>query len=100
MSKDPSLSCFTVCPFATGHYYNYDCSTCGNHDSIMADQLAGNWYMKASGITDDTVSNLSTLIHNRMVVNIAVYFHNNSVVMEPEVQGLREIEQSNQQQML
>ncbi|XP_053405634.1 non-lysosomal glucosylceramidase-like [Mercenaria mercenaria] len=38
-----------------GHYYNYDCSTCGNHDSIMADQLAGNWYMKASGITDNTV---------------------------------------------
>ncbi|KAL4228193.1 Non-lysosomal glucosylceramidase [Mactra antiquata] len=38
-----------------GEYYNYDCSTSGTHDSVMSDQLAGNWYMKASGITDTSV---------------------------------------------
>ena len=37
----------------SGKYYNYDCSTSGYHDSIMADQLAGNWYLKAAGISDD-----------------------------------------------
>lgn len=36
-----------------GKYYNYDCSTSGYHDSIMADQLAGNWYLKAAGIFDN-----------------------------------------------
>ncbi|KAH3838447.1 non-lysosomal glucosylceramidase-like [Dreissena polymorpha] len=38
-----------------GKYYNYDCSSHGTHDSVMADQLAGNWYMKAAGIIDETV---------------------------------------------
>ena len=39
--------------FILGKYYNYDCSTGGYHDSIMADQLAGNWYLKSAGICDD-----------------------------------------------
>ena len=26
-----------------GRYYNYDSSSSGYHDSIMADQLAGQW---------------------------------------------------------
>lgn len=38
-----------------GHYYNYDSSTAPYHDSIMAAQLMGQWFMKASGITDDSV---------------------------------------------
>ena len=42
-----------------GRYYNYDSSTNSHHDSIHADQLAGYWFLKASGIPDDTVSDLS-----------------------------------------
>ncbi len=34
-----------------GTYYNYDGSTSGYHDSIMADQLAGQWYADFFGIT-------------------------------------------------
>ncbi|WAR00764.1 GBA2-like protein, partial [Mya arenaria] len=30
-------------------------SSHGYHDSVMADQLAGNWYMRAAGISDKTV---------------------------------------------
>ena len=43
----------------TGRYYNYDSSTNSHHDSIHADQLAGYWFLKASGIPDDTVSSVS-----------------------------------------
>lgn len=42
--------------FYLGSYYNYDCSSGGHHDSIMADQLAGHWFLKASGLQDDDVS--------------------------------------------
>jgi non-lysosomal glucosylceramidase len=30
-----------------GKYYKYDCSSNSHHDSIMADQLAGEWYARA-----------------------------------------------------
>ena len=40
----------------SGQYYNYDCSTGGHHDSIMADQLAGHWFLKASDLADNSVS--------------------------------------------
>ena len=33
-----------------GRYYNYDSSSSGYHDSIMADQLAGQWYARASAL--------------------------------------------------
>jgi len=33
-----------------GQYYNYDSSASYHHDSIMADQLAGQWYAKACGL--------------------------------------------------
>jgi len=33
-----------------GEYYNYDSSSSAHHDSIMADQLAGQWYAKACGL--------------------------------------------------
>jgi non-lysosomal glucosylceramidase len=33
-----------------GEYYNYDSSTSRHHDSIMADQMAGQWYAKACGL--------------------------------------------------
>jgi non-lysosomal glucosylceramidase len=33
-----------------GHYYNYDSSSSPQHDSIMADQLAGQWYARACGL--------------------------------------------------
>ena len=33
-----------------GRYYDFDTSTAKHHDSIMADQLAGQWYMRACGL--------------------------------------------------
>ena len=33
-----------------GRYYNFDSSSAKHHDSIMADQLAGQWYMRACGL--------------------------------------------------
>lgn len=33
-----------------GTYYNYDSSNSTHHDSIMADQMAGQWYAKACGL--------------------------------------------------
>eukprot|EP01118_Nematostelium_gracile_P005718 TRINITY_DN1816_c0_g1_i1.p1 TRINITY_DN1816_c0_g1~~TRINITY_DN1816_c0_g1_i1.p1 ORF type:complete len:922 (-),score=224.06 TRINITY_DN1816_c0_g1_i1:38-2803(-) len=33
-----------------GKYYNYDSSTSPQHDSIMADMMAGQWYAKACGL--------------------------------------------------
>lgn len=39
-----------------GSYYNYDSSTTSGHDdSVMTDQLAGHWFLRASGIEDDTI---------------------------------------------
>ncbi|BFY98894.1 hypothetical protein BsWGS_01934 [Bradybaena similaris] len=38
-----------------GSYYNYDSSTSGHHDSVMAGQLAGHWFLKASDLADDAV---------------------------------------------
>jgi non-lysosomal glucosylceramidase len=35
-----------------GEYYLYDTSTSGHHDSIMADQLAGQWFNHACGLPD------------------------------------------------
>lgn len=33
--------------FPAGEYYNYDSSDHKYHNSIMADQLAGQWYLHA-----------------------------------------------------
>lgn len=33
-----------------GRYYNYDSSRSRQHDSIMADQLAGQWYARSCGL--------------------------------------------------
>ncbi|XP_052099238.1 non-lysosomal glucosylceramidase-like isoform X1 [Mytilus californianus] len=39
-----------------GSYYNYDSSTTSGHDdSVMADQLAGHWFLRASGMEDATI---------------------------------------------
>lgn len=35
-----------------GEYYLYDASTGHHHDSIMADQLAGQWFIHACGLPD------------------------------------------------
>ncbi len=35
-----------------GQYYNFDSSNAKHHDSIMADQLAGQWYMHVCGLPD------------------------------------------------
>ncbi|XP_041367827.1 non-lysosomal glucosylceramidase-like [Gigantopelta aegis] len=58
-----------------GRYYNFDCSQHGHHDSVMADQLAGQWFLKASGLQDDTVfppanvkSALKTVFENNVMM--------------------------------
>src|SRR5690348_11977320 len=33
-----------------GQYYNYDASSSPHHNSIMTDQMAGQWYSKACGL--------------------------------------------------
>ncbi|MGB4678382.1 MAG: non-lysosomal glucosylceramidase [Aggregatilineales bacterium] len=33
-----------------GEYFNYDASGSAHHDSVMADQLAGDWYARACGL--------------------------------------------------
>lgn len=33
-----------------GSYYNYDNSTSKYSNTIMADQMAGQWYLKACGL--------------------------------------------------
>ncbi|GAB1606053.1 non-lysosomal glucosylceramidase-like [Argonauta hians] len=38
-----------------GSYYNYDYSNKPHHDTIMAAQLIGQWYIRASGIDDNLV---------------------------------------------
>lgn len=38
-----------------GLYYNYDCST-DQFNSIMADQLCGQWYLRCCGLEDYIVS--------------------------------------------
>ncbi len=35
-----------------GQYYDYDSSASRHHDSIMADQLAGQWYARSCGLPD------------------------------------------------
>jgi non-lysosomal glucosylceramidase len=50
-----------------GTYYNYDSSDSPYHDSIMADQLAGQWYMDYAKIellpADHVASALNTVYH-------------------------------------
>ena len=51
--------CVNYCVSLTGRYYNYECSKRRYHNSIMADQMAGQWYLKACEIgqhPDDRVS--------------------------------------------
>ena len=38
---------YVLLNYLTGIYYNYDSSTNKYHNSIMADQMAGQWYLKA-----------------------------------------------------
>ena len=58
-----SILCFP------GRYYNYDSSKSEHHNSIMSDQLAGHWYLKATGAEDSVfpedhvMSALDTIFH-------------------------------------
>ncbi len=38
-----------------GSYYNFDSSSSSHHDSVMSDQLAGHWFLKASHVPDSAV---------------------------------------------
>nr|XP_018906932.1 PREDICTED: non-lysosomal glucosylceramidase [Bemisia tabaci] len=40
-----------------GQYYNFDCSSGPGHQSVMADQLCGLWYLRASGVKDEILPN-------------------------------------------
>ena len=40
-----------LCPSPPpGRYYNYDCSSQPQSHSIMSDQCAGQWFLRASGL--------------------------------------------------
>eukprot|EP00105_Crassostrea_gigas_P009539 XP_011424529.1 PREDICTED: non-lysosomal glucosylceramidase-like isoform X1 [Crassostrea gigas] len=60
-----------------GSYYNYDCSSGGHHDSIMADQLAGHWFLKASGLQDDDI-----FPPDRVKSSLKKIFENNVMMFE------------------
>lgn len=44
-ARKPTLSSSTL-----GRYYNYDCSPLPQSCSIMSDQCAGQWFLRASGL--------------------------------------------------
>ncbi|XP_076443638.1 non-lysosomal glucosylceramidase-like isoform X2 [Babylonia areolata] len=57
-----------------GRYFDFDTSQSGHHDSIMADQLAGHWFLKASDLDDGTVfdpdhviTSLKTIYENNVM---------------------------------
>ncbi len=52
----------------SGSYYNFDSSGSDHHDSIMSDQLAGQWFLKASEIPDDSVSIHSYIVNNNSIL--------------------------------
>lgn len=40
-----------------GQYYDFDSNPDnGHHDSVMSSQLDGHWFLKASGLEDNSVS--------------------------------------------
>jgi non-lysosomal glucosylceramidase len=54
-----------------GRYFNYDSSRSQQHDSIMADQLAGEWYARACGLPpvvkrEQAISALQTIFANNV----------------------------------
>ncbi|CAL1530739.1 unnamed protein product [Lymnaea stagnalis] len=51
-----------------GSYYNYDSSSSGYHDSVMADQLAGQWFLKASDLADETIFPAEHVIKSLMTI--------------------------------
>jgi len=55
-----------------GQYFNYDSSQSKQHDSIMADQLAGQWYARACGLgnivkPEHTRRALKTIFENNVM---------------------------------
>lgn len=42
----------------TGKYYNYDSSGQNMSNSVMSDQCAGQWFLRASGLGDDEVGSV------------------------------------------
>ncbi|KAK3097227.1 hypothetical protein FSP39_007733 [Pinctada imbricata] len=63
-----------------GKYYNFDCSTGGHHDSIMADQLAGHWFLKASDLADDSIfppDHVKTTLQTIYDCNVKVFENGN-----------------------
>lgn len=46
--EDVILLCFYI--FHLGKYYNYDSSGRDLSNSVMSDQCAGHWFLRASGL--------------------------------------------------
>lgn len=40
----------SLCPSSSGRYYNYDCSSQSQSCSVMSDQCAGQWFLRACGL--------------------------------------------------
>ena len=64
-----------------GRYYDFDISTSRHHDSIMADQLVGQWYMRACGLPS-IVPEKNELSALQTIFTISTYFGFNSVKSE------------------
>ena len=55
----------------SGKYYSYDCSRHTRHDSIMADQCAGQWFLYICGIDD--VSDIEVVLQGYGVLYQLVF---------------------------
>jgi len=60
-----------------GKYFNYDSSTSGHHDSIMADQLCGWYYLVASGLEAN-----SPFVEKHAQSALSVIYENNVMKYE------------------
>ena len=74
-SKDSYFFCkviiYNMLLYYIGRYYDYDTGTHGYHDSIMAEQLAGQWFLKASGAPDNVVMCFYLEIISQVFIKIA-----------------------------
>ncbi len=70
-----------------GKYYNYDASSSLHHDSIMTDQMAGQWYAKACG--------LSSIVPGKKLLMFPYFLESNAylalkTVYEMNVKGFKD----------
>lgn len=58
-----------------GQYYNFDCSRSRHETSVMADQLSGLWYLRASGVTEEVLpaANVQSALQTIYRLNVMSY---------------------------